>query len=51
MFRCQSHWLAIVCKFLYMVLVNDFPMSQKGVVMGNMFFVCGVPGDNKLLQV
>ena len=28
---------AIVCQFLYMVVVNDFSMSEKGVTMGRMF--------------
>ena len=27
---------AIVCQFLDMVVVNDLPMSQKGVTMGRM---------------
>ena len=26
----------IVCQFLHMVVVNDLPMSQKGVTMGRM---------------
>ena len=29
---------AIACQFLYMVVVNDLPMSEKGVAMGRMFF-------------
>ena len=34
--------VAIFCQFLYMVVVIDLPMSQKGVIMGRMFvFVCG----------
>ena len=28
---------AVVCQFLYMVVVNDLPMSEKGVTMGRMF--------------
>ena len=28
---------ATVCQFLYMVVVNDLPMSEKGVTMGRMF--------------
>ena len=28
---------AIVCQFLYMVVVNDLPMSEKGVTVGRMF--------------
>ena len=28
---------AIVCQFLYMVVVNDLHMSEKGVTMGIMF--------------
>ena len=27
----------IVCQFLYMVVVNDLPMFEKGVKMGRMF--------------
>ena len=34
---------AIVCQFLWMVAMNDLPMSEKGVKMGKMFVsVCGV---------
>ena len=30
-------------QFLYMVVVNDLSMSEKGLIMGRMFiFVCGV---------
>ena len=29
--------LAITHQFLYMVVVNDLPMSEKGVTMGRMF--------------
>ena len=28
---------AIVCQFLYMVVVNDLLMSEKGVTVGRMF--------------
>ena len=28
---------AIVCQFLYMVVVNDLPMPEKGVTIGRMF--------------
>ena len=28
---------AVVCQFLYMVVVNDLPVSEKGVTMGRMF--------------
>ena len=28
---------AIVCQFLHMVVVNDLPMSEKGVTMGRRF--------------
>ena len=28
---------AIVCQFLHMVVVNDLPMSEKGVTMRRMF--------------
>ena len=35
--------LAIVCQFLCMVVMNDLPMSEKGVIMRRLFvFVCGV---------
>ena len=34
---------AIACQFLCIVAMNDFPMSEKEVMMGRMFAsVCGV---------
>ena len=33
---------AIVCQFLYMVVVNDLPMSEKGLKCEECFCVCCV---------
>ena len=35
--------LTVVWQFLFIGAVNDLPISEKGVIMGRMFFsVCGV---------
>ena len=39
-----------MCQFLFIVAINDLPMSEKGVMMKRMFVsVCGVRSDSKLL--
>ena len=42
---------AIMCQFLFVVVVNDLPMSEKRLTMGKNVFLCGVRWDNKLLNM